>query len=395
MIVNNEITSVITLIKSSLDCVYSPLPDDLDWDRVYRIVSAHQIAPLIYYGIRNADIAIPTEAMYKFRNSVLNSAVADEQQSQTLSSIFSAFENAGIDYMPLKGIVLKSLYPDTLTRVMGDADIMIHIEQYDKIKGIMTDFGFKQVVESDHELIWCKNEIRIELHKRLIPSYNKDYYSYYGDGWRLAKPCGDSAHRFCLDANDEFIYLFTHFSKHYRDGGIGIRHFVDLYVYINANKSLNESYISEELKKLQLYNFYLNIRRTIDVWFNGSESDDITDFITFHIFESGSYGMQDSIILASAVKESKNHRSFYTTRLYQIIEIIFPKYRAMSKRYTVLKKSPYLLPLFWIVRFFDTLLTKRKNIGVQRGKVQLQTPENIMKYQSELHCVGLDFNFTR
>jgi len=51
----------------------------------------------------------------------------------------------------------------------------------------MADLGYEELYESDHELVWNHDLMRIELHKRLIPSYNKDYYQYYGDGWQLAK----------------------------------------------------------------------------------------------------------------------------------------------------------------------------------------------------------------
>ena len=51
----------------------------------------------------------------------------------------------------------------------------------------MQNLGYSEGSESDHELIWRKgNKILIELHKRIIPSYNKDYYAYFGDGWQLA-----------------------------------------------------------------------------------------------------------------------------------------------------------------------------------------------------------------
>ena len=105
----------------------------------------------------------------------------------------------------------------------------------------MQKLGYAEKVESNHEYIWHKAGSYIELHKRLIPTYNKDYYSYFGDGWRLAKLKDGT--RFSMTDEDQMVYLFTHYAKHYRDAGIGIRHIVDLWVYRNNKPNLNEEYI--------------------------------------------------------------------------------------------------------------------------------------------------------
>lgn len=70
---------------------------------------------------------------------------------------------------------------------MGDANILIRVEQYDKMVPIMESVGFTAVLESDHEPIWKFVAFYLELHKCLIPTYNKDYYAYFGNGWKLTK----------------------------------------------------------------------------------------------------------------------------------------------------------------------------------------------------------------
>ena len=65
----------------------------------------------------------------------------------------AAFEKNGIAHMPLKGILMKQLYPRPDMRIMGDADILIRVEQYEKIKPLLEELGFAEKLESDHELI--------------------------------------------------------------------------------------------------------------------------------------------------------------------------------------------------------------------------------------------------
>ena len=122
------------------------------------------------------------------RNIALRTALVAAKQENVTKELCDLFEANGIDYLPLKGCILRSLYPSPELRSMGDIDILIKIEQYKQIRSLLTVHGFRKGYESDHEYAWDKNDVHIELHKRLIPSYNKDYYAYYGDGWQLAKP---------------------------------------------------------------------------------------------------------------------------------------------------------------------------------------------------------------
>ena len=74
----------------------------------------------------------------------------------------------------------------------------------------MVDLGFVQGSESDHEYVWKSKSLLLELHKCLIPSYNKDYYAYFGDGWGKAVLCEGSKYRYEMSKEDQFVYLFCH-----------------------------------------------------------------------------------------------------------------------------------------------------------------------------------------
>lgn len=128
--------------------------------------------------------------MQAARMRVYKNISLSETQITELVRVLDAFETHEIHHMPVKGAILKGLYPQAEMRRMGDADILINYEQYEDIRRVMADLGYEELYESDHELVWNHDLMRIELHKRLIPSYKKDYYQYYGDGWQLAKKNG-------------------------------------------------------------------------------------------------------------------------------------------------------------------------------------------------------------
>lgn len=379
---------VINLVYSALKGEKVSLPEAFDFSKAVKIAKKHKIEVLLYYGALNCGFSQDGPLMQELFMLTCGNIAVSEQQMYSIKEIFSAFDEQEINYLTLKGTMLKNIYPSPEMRSMGDADILIKTEQYGTIKQIMLKLGYTEITESDHELIWNKSNIHIELHKRLIPSYNKDYYAYFGDGWRLAKIKNGS--RYSMTDEDQMIYLFTHFAKHYRDAGIGIKHMTDLWVYRKSKPQLDEKYIKKELTSLQLYDFYVNIINTLSVWFENRESDGITDFITEVIFNSGVYGRGEAHILSDAVKISKTTNN---VKIKKYVKLTFLPYKSMCVKYPFLKKTPLLLPIMWVYRIITALLFKGDRIKSQKQAIEKMSAENIDGYQDALNFVGLDFNF--
>lgn len=389
---NIQQQGILVLIKSGLTGEKAVLPEGFEFANSIEIAKKHQISTILYYGALNCRVSQELPEMQKLFLSVCQNIACSEQQMHEINNIFSAFSKAEIEYMPLKGTLLKKIYPKSEMRTMSDADILIRMAEYEKIRDIMLDLGFAEGEVTDHEIKWHKPWLYVELHSRIIPSYNKDYYAYFGDGWRLAKKCDGT--RYSMTDEDQMIYLFTHLAKHYRNGGIGIKHMTDLWVYKSKIENLNEAYIAEELQKLQLSKFYKNIMYTLDVWFADSKTIHMTDFITDFIFESGAYGTKKNRIIADGVKTAKvSDRSAVASRFKRICDMIFLPYSGMCIKYNILKRIPVLLPVFWGVRWCDTLLNKRKNLDKLTVSINDMTVKNIESFSDALNYVGLDFNF--
>lgn len=386
--------AILALIRSAITKEPAIISQDFDFESAYSIGISHQIVSLLYYGIRNSGIILPAAIKKKFFRTTVQMIVQSENQKMEIDKIFETFEQSGIQYMPLKGTVLKEIYPSSDIRTMGDADILIRTDQYTLIRSLMIELGYIEITESDHELIWDKQGLLLaELHKRLIPSYNKDYYAYFGDGWRLAQPIDEKSFRYKLSDEDQFVYLFTHFAKHYRDAGIGIKHAVDLWIYLRHYPDLDFQYIEAELTKLQLLPFYKNVRRLLRVWFEDEKSDEITELLSSVIFKSGVYGTHESHIASETVKAVKSTGSVRKAGIRKLWNIMFLDFNSMCKKYPILRTVPVLLPMMWPVRLLGILLFKRDRIRVLRKDLKLSNEIQVTDYQSNLHAVGLDFNF--
>jgi len=380
----------IEIVKSALN-INCEVKIPEDWEKVTFYGKKHKVMPLLYYGISNAGLKMPAEIDAQlFRNTALNMAVNNKQLYE-LELIRKEFLANRIDFIVLKGADLKQYYPTPEMRPMGDIDILIKTDQYEIIKPIMLKKGFVAERESDHELVWVKDQIMIELHKKLIPSDNKDFYEYFGDGWEKAIPVGDST-EFSYSKEDNFIYLFTHFAKHYRDAGIGIIHIIDIFLFLENNQDMNEEYIFAELQKLHLLDFFENVKQTIEVCFKNGKINEKTDIILERVFDSGSYGHSKANAISITAKKTKKIKNKKRIRFVLFFKRVFMPYKYMCGRHKVLKKAPVLLPFFWIYRIFGVLF-KSKNLKREINYLKYSNPDEVVKFYKELNKVGLDYNF--
>lgn len=381
---------ILTLIKSALIDKPLPLPPEFSLEGILPLCREHEITPMVCEGAVNCGL----RSSPSFRPMLQESCqhlLASERQAGLVRSIFRAFNENGIDYMPVKGCLMKQRYPKHEFRPMGDVDILIRLEQYDRIRPLMLQLGFQEGVESNHEFIWNSVSLHVELHKRLVPSYNKDYYAYFGDGWRLGTQRKGT--RYAMKPEDEFIYLFVHLAKHYRDGGVGCRQMVDLWVHRRAFPNLDENYLRRELRKLRLLEFYDNILKTLAVWFEDGETDEVVECITEFIFSAGAFGKEENHMLSDALREQKLAGSAWGGKIIAGIKLVFPPYSGMAMHFPVLKKAPFLLPFMWPVRWVELVFVRRKSALEKGALLRTATAKRIQSYQEQLNYVGLDFHF--
>jgi hypothetical protein len=274
---------IVKIIKTGLAISTETISNNFSYENAYRLACEQQLVTLLFAGLNGRAVNFENSSIYKNFVEMYYASVRHVNEiCYEYEQITNAFEKNFIDYSPLKGVVAKDWYPQPDLRYLIDIDILIRKNQYKKVSKILKELGYKEVGESNHELIWRKGDISLELHKSVIPSYNYDFYDYYNDGWdKLIKQ--ENSTKYLFTNEDNYVYMFTHFAKHYRDAGGGIKFLIDFYLCEKAN-DLNEEYIIEELKKLQLYEFYKNVKKVSNVWFNGEESDEKTAFLTNKLF---------------------------------------------------------------------------------------------------------------
>lgn len=382
--------AIVTLLRSALTGEKLPLPEGLDWAEVYKKIGRQSVATLAYQGAVNCGLSAGEPVMQRLFEYYYRALLRSERQMQAAEQIFEAFEANQIPFMPVKGCNMKKLYPKPELRPMGDADILIHPEDHQRIIPVMESLGFRNRIENDHVFEWDSDSLHVELHKCLVPITDEDYFSYYGTGWQLAVK--GEGYRHDLSVEDAYLFMFTHFARHYRGSGIGCRHVVDLYIYRRAYPQMDSVYIQRELRKLRLVEFHGNMLRLLEVWFEGRAEDAVTALATAFIFSGGSWGSLEAAVLSGEVRAAQKTGAIRKTGVKAVLRAFFPPREQMTYRYEAVRRNGWLLPVFWVVRWLDILLFRPQKVGRKLAVLRRVSDSDVTTHAGALRMVGLEFN---
>lgn len=362
---------VIRLVASAVNGVAPPENEGMDWQGIIDFAKKQSVLNLVAYAAESLENK-PDEHTMRFLDEFrMQKMIVEAQQELAADDACKKLDEMGVRHMLLKGSVMKNFYPSPDMRTMGDIDILVEAARCDEVvKAFITD-GFKFVGEGDLHSNVKKGNAYIEFHRSMVDSCHETLSAYYGDGFRLPHKSDDNEYEYKLTDEDFYVFLVAHIAKHYRYGGTGIRSLLDLYVYEKALPSLDFDYINGELEKIGLLVFCNKIRKITYDWYSSS-FDGAFDIMSEYIVSGGVYGiegtsMQNSFILDNIDEDihSKKIKSFFG--------VIFLNYDEMKIRYPFLEGKKFLLPLFWIVRFFDTLIHNPSN-----AKGRLRDSKKIM-----------------
>lgn len=379
--------SAILLTKSAISGQPEKLPENMDFQSVVNLMEHQGLTALCYLGALNCGISEEDPIMQYLQDMYCVALISSERQLELIQSISQAFEENGIDHIPVKGTLMKALYPDHAMRYMCDADVLIKEEQYPKIHPIMESLGFKETGESDHEHIWKHPFLMVELHKHLIPSYNKDYYSYFGVGWDLAKI--QNGHRWSMTREDAFIYDTIHFAKHYRDATANAHFIIDLWICLRSYPDLDLTYIRNRIAQMKMEAFFDNILRVCKAWFEDRQWDDVVERITDSLFCS-KHEKKEIIEIAKKTKEAHNAGSAKKATRIRIFHRIFPTKEQMEWNFPQFKHLP--LPVAWVARWCVSVKKIGKAIKNEKENKENITQQVMENYRKDLEYVGLQFS---
>lgn len=331
---------------------------------LYSVSKAHDLAHLVCEALdKNGLLTLNDEIAEKLTRERLMAVYRYEQLNYELESLCKTFEESKIEHMPLKGSVLRSVYPKPWMRTSCDIDILVHKEQVDAAVKILTEKNRYTVKEHEsHDVsLFSESGLHLELHFMLFDvRVNKRGENVLTDVWERSVPTDGWTYR--REMTDEMFYFFhiSHMAKHFEIGGCGVRPFIDLWI-LNHNVEHEDAKRDRLLQEGDLSRFGAAAKRLSEVWFSEKEHDECTQNMQDYVLRGGVYGnMENNVAVRQAQKGG---------RFKYVLSRIFAPYEVLVVLYPSLKKRKWLFPLYQIRRWGRLLLKGKAKKSVRELRV--------------------------
>lgn len=369
---------------SESDAVYEAAKDMNFFD----FCMSHKLEGMVYEyltRIGRNDLSVKSISYFrdKYNQGILNNAA----QQYYFEMITKAFEKNGIDYLPMKGMIMKALYPSADLRCSSDIDVYVGSENAEKCRPIMESMGFENSSFGD---LYPSDNYRIdkfsyiELHRKLINNKYKWQNECNKITDRIVKKQG---HEYVMSDEDFYIFMICHIAKHVSFGGSGIRAVLDVWVYLNKFKNLNWEHINSVLERCDLTDFHDNLIKLTRYWFENDAADEKIEALSKYIALSGWNGNEEQFESARVNEIAGIETSRIRLKLKSYMDAMFMTREFMEDRYKILKKYPFLLPYFWGKRAVNALIHKHetiKNVLHAQDSVDLEKAQEINKFRKSL-----------
>jgi len=149
---SDEIKLILACAKPELDPeIHSLIKHSLDWKFIFKQAAYHRIMHLIYCGLNKIDDKeglLPLNVFSRLKEYYNMSLAKNLLFSKELHFILNALDDAGIDAIPIKGIVLAEiLYSNIALREIKDVDILIKAEDVSATEKALSQAGYHMHLE--------------------------------------------------------------------------------------------------------------------------------------------------------------------------------------------------------------------------------------------------------
>lgn len=306
-------------------------------------------------------------------------------QEFELVSVCKVLEEAKIDYIPLKGTVLRAFYPESWMRTSCDIDILLRKEALDTAVQILREkLQYTNWEKTDHDIsLFAPSGVHVELHYDTI----QERYAVEGcrdvlaQIWDYAVPKEPGSCHYLLTDELFYFYHIAHMVKHFEVGGCGVRPFLDIWI-MNHRMPHDRQKREQTLQEGGLLKFAQAAQRVAQYWFEGEEPQPMDLAISDYVLRAGLYGDNANRAALGQAKSGGKWKYLLTQR-------VFMPYDYLKAEYPVLQEHKYLTPVYQVVRWGRMLRSGRLKATVRELKANLAGDNTTIPAADILKHLGL------
>ena len=309
-----------------------------------QISSRHDLSHLVAYGLQQNRLADEEKA--NIEKCIFKAVFREQRTKYEYERLCATLERAQIPFLPLKGSVIRSYYPEEWMRTSCDIDVLVQPKDLESASSaLMGECGSTRHEKGSHDVsFFTPSNIHVELHYNLVEDgiANKSS-AVLTSVWSTATVKEGFTSFYEMPDEMYYFYHVAHMAKHFENGGCGIRPFIDLAILDhleNADSDARDSLLNQG----GLLKFASAARKLSRVWFEAEAHDALSRQMECYILGGGVYGNDENRV---AVQQQKKGG-----RMRYVLSRIFLPYREIKFHYPILQKHPILTPVMQVRRWF-------------------------------------------
>ena len=313
---------------------------------LYALSKKQDVAHIVGYALEKEKLLSHESSFFaKFQKQQMIAILRQERLDYELSQIRGVLEAAKIRFLPLKGSVLRSLYPVAWLRTSCDIDVLVDEAQLDSCVALLCEkLGYTTDGERNYHDIsmYSSNGVHLELHfsiKENMDSIDK----LLSEVWSYAVLIDEKEYQYRLTNEYLIFYCIAHMAHHFVNGGCGIKPFLDLFL-IQKNIEFNLETVREFCSICNLQTFYEKVTELMHAWFEDKSKSDLILKMQSYILQGGVYGtLENKVITKQGISGGKFKYAWSR---------IFLTSKTLMNYYPCIKKHIWLTPFCQIHRWF-------------------------------------------
>ena len=335
---------------------FKPLSDDVlskisqeDLKPLYLLSKKHDLAHIIGNALEKLGVLEPKSDAEKYFITARNMAIfRTESIVAELNVLCEELNKNQIEHVPLKGSVIRNLYPEPWMRTSCDIDVLVKKEDLNRAISLLTaNLGYECKSIGQHDAqIYTPTGVHVELHFSLQEAETERKVGKYLDSvWSVAY--SNNGYTKIMPNDFLYTYIISHMIKHVKFGGCGIRAVMDIYL---LSKSFGKEISRAPLRDCNFLTFAKSVENLASAWFEGGEKDETSSRLEEYILTGGVYGTFDNKISARQSRQK--------TKLGYFLRRLFIPFGELKQKYQILRKLPILYPFCLIARWFSAIFKK-------------------------------------
>lgn len=312
-------------------------------ETLFKLSAAFDCSHLVGLSLYKNDLLSDGEIKRKFESQIRLALFRYETQNAELDAIKEVFEKNDIDFIPLKGAVIRNYYPEPWLRQSCDIDILV--KETDVLRAINTlekELGYNTKSKNYHDYtLFSESGVHLELHFNIKENTDK-LDEILKNAWNYARQKDEKSNEYVFSNEFLLFHLYAHTAYHFLNGGCGIKPVLDDFILKNKldydEKELNELLAAGGIKE-----FADKIGQLGKVWFLNEEHSELTQAMEKYILSGGVYGSGKNKTVVLRTEKKGKTRS--------IASRLWLPYKNLVIEYPSLKGKRILQPFYEFLRW--------------------------------------------